>query len=165
MKNEYRLYEPTKIALERYFQRFGECYLEITAEGSISEKIKELLAKDSPLTLYLINIESFRPDLMGYFAKKYHKAYGPKELIVVEVKEEKPQIKDIFSQAKAYGEVFGAKHSLIVSPRPIPVEKHKILEERPFILSYASGNEIRICQLSVDNREILKDSWLFSPPF
>jgi hypothetical protein len=165
MKNERLLYEPARIALEKYFKKFGECCLEITSEGDISEPMKDLLESYTPLTLYLINIESFRPDLMGYFAREYYKSYGPKEIIVVEVKKDKPQIKNIFSQAKAYGEVFGAKHSFLVSPEPIPAEKRKIIEDRPSILSYSGNREqVRICQLNVEKKEILKNSWFPSSP-
>lgn len=165
MKSESQLYEPAKIALEKHFRKYGECNIEITAHGILSEPQKTLLAQYTPLSLYLISIESFRPDLMGYLARAYQDAYGPKEIIVCEVKKGRLQIKDIFSQAKAYGEVFGAKHSLIISSEPIPAEKRKILEEKPSILSYSSsGNVVRICQLDVEKKEILKESWFPSIP-
>lgn len=165
MKDERLLYEPARRALEKYFKKFGECHLEVTSEGAISEPLKDLLEEHTPLTLYLNSIESFRPDLTGWFAKEYYQAYGKKEIIVVEVKKEKPEIKDIFRQARVYGEVFGAKHSLIVTPEPIPAQKRKILEDRPVILSYSDNREqVRICQLNVEKEEIMKDSWFPSPP-
>ena len=58
-KSEASLYEPIEKALYNAFKPIGECYFEITARTSFSEKLKTIL-KDSDLFVNLF--ERYAPD-------------------------------------------------------------------------------------------------------
>jgi len=151
---EKELYEPIRQCLEDIFrEKFGNCHLETTSTG-FSEEIKGILETD--VLLYLSK-EGLHPDLMGYVTKD-----RSKRIIVVEIKKGHPRIKDIY-QTKMYAELFGAYYVLLISSEPIPEETRRLLARKPHLCSHSAGfKAITIGQFSVDEGEILEDSWL--PP-
>lgn len=164
---EKTLYEPIKKALEEEFEKFGECHFEITAKGEISNKIKNSL---DDFALYIINVERFSPDIMGYVIKRLTDRplneilSNKKELVVVEVKHE-IKIKDIY-QAKQYGEIFNAKYTLLIYTKPMSEEKRRFFEKRPVILSHTAGYQnVTIAQFDEGTGKIKDDSWYKYSPF
>lgn len=164
---ENSLYEPIKNSLEKEFGKLGKCYFEITAKGKISNEIKNLL---DDLALYIINVERFSPDIMGYVVKGLldkpidEILSSNKDLVVVEVKD-KIKIKDIY-QAKQYGEIFNAKHTLLIYIEPISEEIRRFLEKRPEILSHLAGyKNLMLAQFDKGKGKILEKSWYRFSPF
>ena len=151
---EKSLYQPVKTALEvRFIREFGECYLEITANKKISDKIKKCF---DDIVLHIINVEGFYPDLMGLIQSK--------EIIVVEVKEELT-LKDIY-QAKQYGEIFNAKYTLLIYSEPLSEEIRRFLEKRPEILSHSAGSkDVKLARFDKTDNDIEEGTWYMSSPF
>lgn len=157
-ESEKELYEGVKQNLQELFQKIGKCYLEITAEGKISNELKRML---DDLSLYIINVERFSPDIMGYVIEE--ELSESKDIIVVEIKPSKIRIKDIF-QAKIYGEIFNAKYTLLISSESIAEEIRRFLEKRPEILSHSAGYK-SVITAQFDKKENIIKSWYPSPPF
>jgi hypothetical protein len=164
---EESFYNPVKMALEKEFKKIGNCYFEVTAKGKISSEIKDIF---DDVALYIIKVERFSPDIMGYIIKGL--VYKPlnkilsnkKELIIVEVKQAL-KIKDIY-QAKQYGEIFNAKYALLIYLESIPVEIKRFLDKRPEILSHSAGYQnVILAQFDKQTQEIIKNSWYRSSPF
>ena len=111
-KKEQALYEPILKALKSIFSCSGECYLEVTGKPrKFSDKLQEIF---DDVTLYLINIEGFFPDITGFV-----KQHGSIKIITVEVKPDKPMIKDIF-QAKNYAQIFNAGYARAFQQKIFP---------------------------------------------
>jgi len=89
---EEDLYEPIKKSLQERFSVIGECHLEVTAYR-ISEEIKRLLDDES---VFILENEKKKPDLMGYVCTACQSALKNKQLIVVEVKSDTLRLKNIY---------------------------------------------------------------------
>ena len=136
-KKEERLYEPIRIALEKRLQEYlncqkesigvrfvGKTHLEITASGKeLSEELKEVLDTD---VLSILRVEKFSPDIMGFMQRA---DYSPKELITVEIKDEKISIQSI-SRAKLYKDFFRARYGMLISSKGMGEEIKRFMSNR-----------------------------------
>jgi hypothetical protein len=143
-KRESRLYEPIKGVLRNVFVGYLEKpkkpqyqgapfsqdenpYLEIIGgKRDFSEKLKR---EFDTLTLQMIYNEGIYPDLIGYVQKK---SSSPKEIIVVEIKDEPIKLRHI-EQARFYKEIFNASFGLLISSKGIPEEKVRFVKHREII--------------------------------
>lgn len=163
-KREERLYEPIKSALKRELEEYlnsqkerigitvftGKVHLEITANGGFfSEKLKEVLDNDA---LSIIRVEKFSPDIMGFIEKTQYL----KELITVEVKDEKITIQSI-SRAKLYADIFKARYGMLISSKGVGEEIKRFISNRWEIRA-----NVIIAQFDEANNEFKFDKKLYS---
>lgn len=165
-KSEKDLYEPIRRELVDKFSVSGKTYLEVSADGRISETVKERL---DDVALHIINFERVKPDIIGFLRidTKTGKGTGyfQDEKIVAEVKNEQVGITDII-QTKVYAEVFDAKHAFLVSSEPIPEEVKRFVKMKPGLLHYSGGyGEIRLVQFDAGREAFIEKSWYRESPF
>ncbi len=144
-QEEEKLYLPIKNELEYIFERYvqknekqtyqsrplpspesRDVYFEITAKRHISDILKRQF---DDYTLYIMRVEGFYPDIMGFVCKDRSSS---KELVTVEVKSIPITIKHI-ERAKTYQYVFDATYGLVVSSKGIPEELRRFVSNRPRI--------------------------------
>jgi hypothetical protein len=139
-RNEKRLYIPVLQTLQSVFDRYYVAkpvnyplqsvpigwlknpYLEITAKGGFSERLKNHFDYHMFGKLYA---ERLHPDIMGFVTKK--KSSQP-EMITVEVKDSQLKLRDVM-QTKLYEAVFRSKFSFLISPTGIEGEKMEVILE------------------------------------
>jgi hypothetical protein len=165
-KPEKDLYEPVRRELTEKFSVSGKIYLEVSADGKISETVKEKL---DDVSLHIINFERVKPDLIGFLRIETRTGrsagYYQDEKIVAEVKNEQVGIADII-QTKAYAEVFDARHAFLISSEPIPEEVKRFVKMKPGLLHYAGGyGEIKLVQFDKDRETFIDRSWYRESPF
>jgi len=126
---ERELYTPIKEYLTGAFtEKFGNCHLEITANGVFSDLLKKVVRHD---IIYTFLGKKVSPDLTGFIHSKGSELvliYGPsviQDFITVEIKRERITPQDIY-QAKMYGDLFQAKYALLISSEPIPEEIRRL---------------------------------------
>jgi hypothetical protein len=164
-KSEKELYEPVRRELAESFSVSGKVHLEVSADGRISEAVKE---KIDDVCLHIINFERLKPDIIGFLRTETKTGrgggYWHDDMIVAEVKNEQIGITDIV-QTKAYAEIFAAQHAFLVSSEPIPEEIKRYVKMKPGLL-YAGGyGEIRLVQFDVDRETFVDKSWYRESPF
>lgn len=167
---EKELYEPIKEYLEKAFtEKFGNCYLETTANGVFSDMLKRVVRHD---IIFSFLGKKVSPDLTGFIHTEGSKwvsvLEGPsivRDFITVEIKRERITLQDIY-QAKMYGDLFQAKYALLISPEPIPGEIRR-LDERLFFVTfrYMRGWYLYIGEWSSAINAIEEFKWLPRPPF
>ena len=124
-EKEKELYNSVLKALEQKFMTLGDVHLENTSNGRFSEGLKEQL---DDYSLFILNVERMSPDLTGYLIKK--ETYREdKYIIVVEIKRDRPTLKDIY-QTKRYAEILQATYALLISPKKLSAERRKFLMKR-----------------------------------
>ena len=155
-KTEQRLYDPIINALVDKFSPLGKCYFENTSQ-KFSEKLKEQL---DDYSLFILNIERMSPDLTGYLIKK--ETYGEsKHIIVAEIKEDKPTLKDIY-QTKRYAEILHASYALLISLKKLSMERRKFLIKRKGeITQFYPNKHVLIGQFDESTRSIQIDKELY----
>lgn len=155
---EKSLYEPVAKHLHSAFSaKFGNCHLEITARGQFNESIKRVVRHD---IIFGFLGRKASPDLVGFIRDEY----GIKDYIVVEVKRGKVTLQDIY-QTKLYGDLFGAKYALLISPTPVP-EEIKRLHKNLFILyRFMSGWHVYVGEWDEAFQEVRANSWFPDSPF
>jgi hypothetical protein len=165
---EKELYRPIKVYLQKAFeQKFGQCYLEITASGVFSDELKRAVRND--IAFAFIGKKA-SPDLTG-FIYTIPLIWGKwtssdiQDFITVEIKSGKITIQDVY-QAKMYGDLFQAKYALLISPESIPEEIRR-LDERLFCVTYRymSGWYLYIAKWSSYDKAIIEHLWLPKPPY
>jgi len=115
----------------------------------ISDILKRQFDTDA---LYIMRVEEFYPDIMGFVRKE---PSSPKELITVEVKSIPIKIKHI-ERAKTYQNVFNAKYGLLVSSKRFPEEIRRFVSNRPkirgnlIIAQYSSYGRMGVFQIHPD---------------
>jgi hypothetical protein len=143
-KREGRLYEPIRNVLCNIFAQYKEKprkpqyqgapfsqeenpYLEIVGD---KRRFSETLKREfDDITLHMIDNEGIFPDIVGYVRKK---SSNPKEIIVVEIKDEPIKLRHI-EQARFYQEIFNASFGLLISSKGIPEEKVRFVTNRSII--------------------------------
>ena len=153
---EERLYNPIINVLVDKFSQVGECYFENTSQR-FSEKLKEQL---DDYSLFILNVERMSPDLTGYLIKK--ETYGEsKHIIVVEIKGDKPTLKDIY-QTKRYAEILDASYALLISPKKLSMERRKFLiRKKGQITQFYPNKEVLIGQFDESTKSIKIDKELY----
>lgn len=137
MSSERELYQPVRKALEKYFcEEAEECFFEVTAD-KVGERVEEKLADE---VLFLIRKREFRPDIMGYVRVPIGLGifFFSEFRVVVEVKDGKPSVNDLF-QVKKYGELYDAAISILVSTDKPEQRFLRLLERKPTLLSLPMG--------------------------
>ncbi|SRR6266480_2874272 len=154
-KSEAQFYRPAREALLELFKP-KDCYLEITADRRLGEKIKRVL---TDYDLFANQVERFIPDITGYVIRSEH----DKPIIVAEVKAGPPSLRDIF-QTKQYAEIFGAKYAFLLSPEDIHEEIARIVKMKSMILSHSAGYErVFVGRLDVEGTSIVQ--WYMGAPY
>lgn len=164
--HERELYEPIREYLAKSFtQKFGTCFLEITAEGVFSSTLKSVVRHD--IIFYFLRKKA--PDLAGFIARKQSEWVASsvpsivQDYITVEIKKDKITLEDIY-QAKMYGDLFQAKYALLISPERIP-EEIKRLDQNTYVTRrYMSGWYVHVGYW-ISNANVIEQNWLPSSPF
>lgn len=165
---ERELYEPVRAYLAEVFaEKFGNCYLEITADGVFGSLLKKMVRHDIIFS-YLRRKAS--PDLTGFIHSRGSEVvvtYGPnivKDFITVEIKSGKITLQDIY-QAKMYGDLFSARYALLISPESIPEEIRRLDTQLFVTRRYMSGWVIYAGQWITQGSYTIISNWLPSAPF
>lgn len=169
---EKELYDPVKRHLEDRFRQkfgFGNCYLEITADGSFSDTLKSFVRHD---IVFSFLGKKASPDLAGFIIREgAPPLWAPtlsrsdiKDFITVEIKREKIAPQDIY-QAKMYGDLFQAKYALLISPEPIPEEIRRLNQNLFVTYRFMSGWYLHIGQWFGQANSIAESRWLPHSPF
>ena len=163
---ERDLYAPIKEYLAKSFtQKFGNCYLEITAEGVFSSTLKSVVRHD--IVFYFLRKKA--PDLVGFIARKQSEwvaSFVPsivQDYITVEIKKDKITLEDIY-QAKMYGDLFQAKYALLISPERIPEEIKRLDQSTYVTRRYMSGWYVHVGQW-ISMVSCIEQNWLPRSPF
>jgi len=104
----------------RPFEFEANPYLEITASGEISPKLKKEFSDE---TFLILRSEGKSPDIMGFVRRKQS---SPRELITVEVKNKSPSLMDVF-QARLYQEMFQSTLGFLISSKGITEERVRFI--------------------------------------
>jgi len=164
-KSENEMYEPVRRELMNKLSPSGKVHLEVSADGKISETVKERL---DDVCLHIINFERLKPDIIGFLRTETRTGRGVgtyhEDVIVAEVKNEQIGITDII-QTKAYAEVFGAQHAFLVSSEPIPEEIKRFVKMKPGLLYVVGYGEIKLAQFDIEVESFVERSWYRESPF
>jgi len=95
----------------------------------------------------MMKVEGFYPDITG-FIKKEHST----DIIVVEVKTNKPTIRNIF-QAKNYAQIFNAEYALLVSTKTISEPKRRLILKRSEIISRYPYKQVVLTRFDKDTKK------------
>ena len=127
-RREDNYYLPIEQKLRQLFSnKVADAYLEITAEG-FSNKLKSAIPANKDIIFSFLGSKGARPDITGYFSKEHSK-----EFFVVEIKNEKLTLDDIY-QLKKYADLFDAWFAFLVSTEEIPAEIKRLSKAAPFLL-------------------------------
>lgn len=152
-KEDARLFELVRNALEKNFSKLGENHLEITSDGIFSENLKRALDDSA---LHILRYERISPDLTGFLRRK-DSTY--KEIITVEIKSGEITAKDV-AKAKLYADMLDAKFSILISTKPLPEELRRFIIKRFFISRYPR-EPIVIAQFDERTSELTVDRELY----
>ena len=131
MAIERNLYGPVKSALEVLIRgKFGNCYLEITADG-FSDAIKRHVPQHREIIFKFL--ENARPDLTGFIEGEYNIT----NFVVAEVKGERLKPQHIY-QTRMYADLLGAKYAVLISTSQIAEELKRLCRVIP-ALYFPSG--------------------------
>lgn len=164
---EKELYEPIKKYLRSAFsKKFGDCRLEVTADGVFSEVIRRVVRDD---IVFSFLGKKASPDLVGYIPLEGRRwaawfSSDIQDFITVEIKKDKLTLQDVY-QAKMYGDLFRARYALLVSPKPIP-EELKRLDQQLFItFRYMSSYHLYIGEWSTETNTMAEFKWFATSPY
>jgi hypothetical protein len=164
---EKELYEPIKEFLDKAFtEKFGNCDLEVTAEGSFSDMLKSVVRHD---IIFSFLGKKASPDLTGFIQTGSSKwvpltISNIKDFITVEIKRGKITLQDIY-QAKMYGDLFQAKYALLISPGDIPEEIRRLDKQHFVTYRYMSGWYLYVGEWSSRANAVKEFRWLPHSPF
>lgn len=166
---EREMYKPVMEYLKEDFEhRFGNCHLEITANGVFSNLLKKLVTHD---IIFTFLGKRASPDLTGFIHShgkdlviKYDRTVI-QDLITVEIKPRKINLQDIY-QAKMYGDLFQAKYALLISYGAIPVEIQRLDSKTSVTHRFTGDWVVYIGELYIDDHgEMLITNWYPYSPF
>lgn len=164
---EKELYEPIKEYLEKAFRlKFGNCYLEVTANGSFSELIKRGVRND---IIFSFLGKKASPDLTGFIHTQGNQWFvvwsnsDIQDFITVEIKRERLTLQDVY-QAKMYGDLFQAKYALLISTEPIPEEIRRLNQCLFITYRFMSGWYLYVGEWHGPNR-MAEFMWLPNSPY
>jgi len=164
---ERELYEPIKDYLtEAFEEKFGNCHLEITADGVFSALLKKVVRYD---IIFSFLGRKASPDLTGFVHSRGSEVivtYGPHTVdnfITVEIKPGKVTVQDI-CQAKMYGDLFSAKYAFLISPQPIPEEIRRLDKQLSVTGRYMSGWVVYVGEWVIHEGCTIIGNWLPASP-
>jgi len=158
-KKEEEYYPIIREKLEKLFREKGvNVYLEITARRTFSEKLKSKIP--SGREIIFIFLKKAAPDITGFVETKTLPNF-----IVVEVKDEKIELDDIY-QLKKYADLFDAKFAFLISLEPIPEEIKRLCRSPFFLLSRLKAsvyNAFALGEFDKNSNEFVE--WFEENPF
>ena len=158
MKEE-NYYEPIKNKLSELFaSKTSNYYLEITANKTFSNKLKEGVESFRNLIFYFLKQAS--PDITGFVKKEHYS-----DFIVIEFKKEPLKIDDVY-QTKKYQNLFNSKFTFLISLFPVPEEIKRLHKDNliPTLLSGRTYSEnIVLVQFDKNTNEFVE--WYPENPF
>lgn len=156
---ERKHYEIIKTKLEELLKsKFNNFHLEITANKVFTEKLKAEISPHGNRDIVFHFLKKTAPDITG-FIKREHST----DFIVVEVKNEKIGIDDIY-QVRKYAELFNAKYSFLISTKEIPIEIKRLSKVVYMLLSGGYGYE-RATLVYFDTQKSDFIEWFEKNPF
>ncbi len=139
-------------------QRFGWCYLEITAHRQFSNEIKAHIMQGREMVFQFL--KTTHPDITGFVDRSKGSGF-----IVADVKAKAITLPDIY-QAKRYAELFSAYIGLLLSTEAIPKELKRLHEVAPVVLSTLTGHgRITLAQIRKENSKLTVADWFPGDPF
>jgi len=103
----------------------GKAHLEVTATSGLTEPIMNAIPVEREITFSFM---TGRPDIAGVLETR-----SGKGLLVAEVKERSPTLKDIY-QIKTYKELLGARYAFLFTIGPIEEKVKRLCTRAPAIL-------------------------------
>lgn len=163
-KKERSLYEPIKSKLEELFNPiFNNVFLEITADGNFSNKIKKRINNYRDIVFIFLK-RGVSPDITGYVdtsTEQYKNRYGFYDgFVIAEIKNEKLDLEAVY-QARKYGELFEARYAFLISTEEIP-EEIKRLSKAVFSLLQLPAY-VTLTLVQYKDREFVE--WFPNNPF
>lgn len=158
MSNERVYYPVVKEWLEGLLtQRFGWCYLEITARRRFSNEIKAHIPRGREIIFQFL--KQTAPDITGFVDRAKGSGF-----IIVDMKTKIITLQDVY-QVKRYAELFGAQWGLLLSTAPIPEEFRRLREVVPVVYSTLTGHgEITLGFLREEGEKLTVE-WFPADPF
>lgn len=147
-------YEPIRQVFEKLLKDKKESYLEITATGQPSNRLKEKIRNRDIIFSFL---KEARPDITGFIPDQYSSKF-----IVIEIKDEEIKLDHIY-QTKKYIDLFDAYFGFLVSTKEIPVEIKKLANITFNILSVGQYRSFCLCQYDPETKSIV--DWYKENPF
>ncbi len=130
-RKEEEYYDVVKKKLAELFkEKSVKIYLEITARGKFSNKLKSKIP--SGREIIFIFLKKLAPDITGFVEGCRLPGF-----VVAEVKRGKIELDDIY-QLKKYADLFEARFAFLVSLEPIPEEIKRLLKVT-FLISKLKG--------------------------
>ena len=152
--------------MEKFVQKFGNCFLEITAGGHFSEELKSRIPRGREIIFSFLRPRGISPDLTGFIEQKYSN-----DFITVEIKSDKIKLQDVY-QAKMYADLFNSKYPFLLSTTPIPYEIKNLSKTVVYDLLHKG---LRLAQFSIHRKNlvsterlvctILPHTWFPENPF
>lgn len=155
---EAEFYNPLRLQLEEMFKQWqiGPVHLEVTSTGRFSETLK---AAVEDITFAFLKKQA-SPDIAGFIAKD-----SWKHMIVVEVKNERLSLSDIY-QTKMYMDLFKAKYGLLLTSEPIPEELKRLHSRNHAVLNTTSSGytHVNIATFERHPTVLQENSWFPEQP-
>lgn len=131
--DERKYYQTVRDWLEELLkQRFGWCYLEITAQGRYSNEVKAHILEGREIIFPFL--KHTHPDITGFVNQSKGSGF-----IVADVKDKTITLQDVY-QVKRYAELFGAPYGLLLSTQPIPEEFKRLHDIASVVFSTLTGH-------------------------
>ncbi len=147
-------YELIKQVFEQLLKEKKESYLEITATGQPSNKLKAKIGNRDIIFSFL---KEARPDITGFIPEQYSSKF-----IIIEIKDEEIKLDHIY-QTKKYIDLFDASFGFLVSTKEIPVEIKKLVSISYNILNVGQYRNFSLCQYNPETKSIV--DWYKENPF
>jgi hypothetical protein len=161
---EKEYYPIIKEKLEELMKKkYGEFYLEITADKHFSNKLKAKISKDRDIIFNFLRESS--PDITGFIKNKFLFPLLEEDeyvFIVIEVKKEKIKLDNIY-QIRKYSELFNAWLAILITLEEIPEEIKRLSKIVKNLLPKSSGTQTIIAQFNARENEFKE--WFPKNPF
>lgn len=155
-RKEKAYYGVIKEKMEGLFrEKITNVYLEITATGKFSPKLKKEIHPGGDIIFYFL--KDAAPDITGFIKRDYSS-----DFVVVEVKQ-KIKLDDVY-QTKKYADLFETKFAFLVTLEPIPEEIKRLSKIIPTLLMRPSiYSAFTLAQFDEQSNEFV--DWFEKNPF
>lgn len=154
-KEEKIYYEQIKKKFEDLFNPKGETYLEITANKTFSNKLKQEIPQYRHIIFSFL--DQIAPDITGFIKR----TYGA-EFIIIEVKDEIIKLDHIY-QVRKYAELFDARFTFLVSTQEIPHELKELSKIVYPLLFLPAYKKLTLVQFDKNTNQFI--DWFEENPF
>lgn len=158
MKQEKEYYEIIKTKLEELFKaKFGNCYLEITADGKFSNELKGQIPQHRDIIFVFLK-KNASPDITGFVKEEYSTNF-----IIAEIKRDEIKQDDVY-QARKYAELFDARYGFLISLQSVPEEIKRLNRVvYPYLLSLPAYKTLTLACFHEKNNQFTE--WFPKNPF